>query len=579
VVSPYDLVIRRGTIVDGTGKPGHNGDVAIKHGRIAAVGKVEGSGKDEIDATGRLVTPGFVDIHTHYDGHVTWTNRLSPSAQHGVTTALMGNCGVGFAPCRPKDRSLLIHLMEGIEDIPEVVMTEGLPWNWESFPDYLDRIEQRQYDIDVAIQLPHGALRVYVMGKRALTRDPATRDDIAQMRKLTRESVEAGAFGFSTSRNAFQQTTAGMVTPTYRACADELAGIALGLRDANRGVLQLVTDFDDINADFGIMRRMMAESGRPLSISLVQIHHKPDEWRWYLDQIKRAADEGFPIKGQVSGRPVGIFLGLQLARNPFMRTAGYRDLEHLPIAERVKQMQDPAMRARILAEMPGDMSAVDKTFMTTYDRMYEFIGDYEPGPERNLNARAAGLGIEPVALAYDVLTAGDGTAILCMPIANFAGNSIAAVEAMMSHEHTVLGLGDAGAHLGMIFDASMTTYMIERWSNVGRGTIPIERVIKALTSETAQAIELNDRGVIAAGYRADLNVIDTSRIAVGRHELARDLPGGRQRLHQAATGYDATIVAGEIIYREGVATGALPGRLIRSAPRSGPQSVQRSLQL
>ena len=559
----YDLVIRRGTILDGTGEPGYTGDVAVKDGRITGLGQVEGHGREEVDAADRLVTPGFVDIHTHYDGHVTWSNRLSSSSQHGVTTVLMGNCGVGFAPCRPKDRSQLVHLMEGIEDIPEIVMAEGLPWNWESFPEYLDRIEQRRYDVDVAFQLPHAPLRVYVMGKRAMAREAATSTDIAEMRRIAREAIEAGAFGFSTSRSIFHQATDGTLTPTYDVSAEELGGIALGLKDANGGVLQLASDFSDIDADFRVMRQMVSESGRPLSVSLAQSHNKPDGWRLYLDEIERAAVDGLCIKAQVASRPPGVFLGLQLVRNPFMRTAGFRSIEYLPLPERVTKMRDPAIRARILAEMPGDMSAADKAFMTNYRCMYEFDGDYEPGPEKNLGARAAALGTEPIALAYDILTARDGAAILYLPAANFAGNDIAALEAMVSHEHTILGLGDAGAHLGFIFDASMTSHMIERWSNVGRGNMPIEWVVKALTRDTAQAVALNDRGLIATGYRADLNVIDPSRFVIGRHHLVFDLPAGGKRLHQSATGYDATIVAGEVTYRKGVPTGALPGRLVR----------------
>jgi len=565
MAASFDLVIRGGTVVDGTGSPGFIGDVAVKDGRIAAVGKVEGAGHEEIDAAGRLVTPGFVDIHTHYDGHVTWGNRLGPSSQHGVTTVLMGNCGIGFAPCRAEDREKLVHLMEGVEDIPEIVMAKGLPWNWESFPDYLDRIAEREYDMDVGTQLPHAALRVFVMGDRAAAKEPATPEDIATMRALAREAVEAGALGFSTSRSIFHKATDGTVTPTYGTTGEELAGIALGLKEANRGVLQLISDFDDIDAEFGIIRRMMTESGRPLSMTVLQMHHKPDHWRGVLGAIKQAADDGFPIKGQVCGRPVGIFLGLELARNPFMRTAGYREIEHLPFAEKVKRMQDPAMRARILAEMPGDMSTIDMAAMTHYDIMYEFTGDYEPSLEMNLAARAAKLGVEPVTLAYDILTAGDGTAALCMPAVNFSKNSIDAVETMIRDENTILGLGDGGAHCGMICDGSLPTHMIERWSDAGRGDMPIAQVIKALTSETAQAVGLNDRGLIKPGYRADLNVIDTSKIGIGRHEIVADLPDGGRRLHQNATGYDATIVAGEVTYRNGVATGTLPGRLVRGA--------------
>jgi N-acyl-D-aspartate/D-glutamate deacylase len=561
----YDLVIRGGVIVDGTGRPGFAGDVAVRDGRIAAVGQVEGQGAEEIDATGRLVTPGFVDIHTHYDGQVTWANRLGPSSQHGVTTVLMGNCGVGFAPCRPKDRERLVFLMEGVEDIPEIVMTKGLPWNWESFGDYLDSISQRRFDVDVAAQLPHAALRVYVMGERAAAREPATPEDIAQMRRLASEAVRAGAIGFSTSRSLFHKATDGTVTPTFGAGADELAGIAQGLKDADKGVLQLVSDFEDVEGEFAVIRQMLAESRRPISLTVLQHHHDPDRWRRVLTQVERVSAEGHRIKAQVCARPIGIFMGMKLARHPFMRTTGYREIEHLPLAERTQRMREPAVRARILSEMPGEMSAVEVGVMTAYPRMFEFKGDYEPGPEQNFSARAAALGVEPIEVAYDVVTAGEGEAVVCMPAVNFAGNSTEAIEGMMAHEHTILGLGDGGAHCGMICDASLTTHMLQRWSDAGRGPIPVEQIVKALSAETAQAIGLFDRGVIAPGLRADLNVIDASRIAVGPHEMVGDLPNGAERLHQSASGYDATIVAGQVTYRDGVATGALPGRLVRGA--------------
>jgi N-acyl-D-aspartate/D-glutamate deacylase len=559
----WDLVVRNATIADGTGRPVFAGDVAIQGGRIAAVGEVAGTGREEIDAAGKLVTPGFVDIHTHYDGHVTWTDRLSSSSAHGVTTVLMGNCGVGFAPCRPEHRASLVQLMEGIEDIPEIVLTEGLPWDWESFPDYLDRVAQRRYDIDVAFQLPHAPLRVFVMGERALAREPATPADIAAMRALACEAVQAGALGFSTSRSVYHQATDGRLTPTYDASGEELAGIALGLRDADRGVLQLATDFSDMDGDFRIIRQVVGASGRPLSISVSQTHGAPDRWRRYLDEIERAVADGLPVKAQVANRPVGMLLGLRLPRNPFMRTPTWRALEHAPLTERIRRLKDDAVRRRILAEAPGDMSPIERALMAGFESMYEFKGDYEPAAAETLGARAAAQGTDAMSLAYDVLAAGDGEAILCQLTANFAGHDAGALAAMLQHDQTIFGLGDAGAHLGMIFDASMTTYMLERWSNAGRGAMPVERAVQALTRDTAQAVGLRDRGVLAPGYRADLNVIDVARLAISRPYLVGDLPAGRRRIHQSASGYDATIVAGEVTYRDGVATGALPGRLVR----------------
>jgi N-acyl-D-aspartate/D-glutamate deacylase len=568
----YDLVIRGGEIVDGRGGAVVTGDVAVHGGRIAAVGHVAGRGAEEIDARDRLVTPGFVDLHTHYDGHATWSDRLSGSAEHGVTTVVAGNCGVGFAPCRPEAREQLVRLMEGVEDIPEVVMTEGLAWDWQSFPEYMDRLAARRYDIDVAVQLPHAPLRVFVMGERALTREPATPEDVAQMRRLAREAAEAGALGFSTSRNITHMAPDGTVTPSYAATEDELAGIAEGLKEAGRGVLQISSDFRQPESDLRIMRRMMAASGRPLSYCLVQMHNDPAGWRRYLDEITAMAEAGFRIKAQVSSRFLGVFLGLGLVRNPFMRTPGYREIEQLPLDERVGRMRDPALRARILAEMPGDLSAMERTFIGACEGMYEFDGDYEPKPGASLGARARALGVDPTALAYDILTAGDGQAVLCAPLANFATGDSAHLETMLRHAHTVPGNGDAGAHLGLIFDASMTTHLIERWSTAGRGPIPIERVIERLTRAAAETVELNDRGVIAPGYRADLNVIDPARLAIGRHRVVNDLPGGRGRLHQPASGYEATIVAGEVAYREGAPTGARAGRLVRGAQPAPSQA-------
>jgi N-acyl-D-aspartate/D-glutamate deacylase len=562
----YDLVIRKGTIIDGYGGPGYVGDIAVNQGRITAVGPIDGAGAEEIDARDLLVTPGFVDIHTHYDGHVTWASRLGPSSDHGVTTVVMGNCGVGFAPCRAEDRERLVSLMEGVEDIPETVMTAGLPWNWESFPDYLDSIEKRHFDMDVAAYLPHAPLRVFVMGERALAREPATPADVARMREIARQAIDAGALGFSTSRSLNHKSSDGVLTPTYAAGADELVGVAKGLKDAGNGVLQLISDFDDLDAEFGIIRRMAEESGRPLSTTVLQLHHAPDLWRRILERIAEASDAGLAIKGQVSGRPAGVMLGLTLSRNPFIRTAGYRELEHLPHADRLAALRDPARRARILREAPGDVDAVERHLMTNWGGIYDFDADgYEPAADRSIAARAAARGVPAAAYAYDLMTSGQGDAVLYFPAVNYAGNSTAAVEAMMAHKDTLLGLGDGGAHCGLICDASLTTFMLERWSRAGAGYMPIEQVIRRLTAETAGAVGLCDRGLIAPGYRADINLIDIERIAVGRPEMVRDLPNGGARIGQQASGYVATLVAGEVTYRDGAPTGALPGRLVRGA--------------
>jgi N-acyl-D-amino-acid deacylase len=561
----YDLVVRNGTIVDGSGGPGFIGDVAIRRGVIAAVGEVDGSAPEEIDGTGRLVTPGFVDIHTHYDGHVTWANRLGPSSSHGVTTVVMGNCGVGFAPCKPEDRERLVQLMEGVEDIPEVVMTAGLPWDWTSFPDYMDRLAERQFDMDVATQVPHAPLRVFVMGDRAAARQPATAEDIAQMSALARQAVEAGALGFSTSRSLNHKASDGTVTPSYAAASDELAAIAAGVGTLGRGVLQFISDFDDVDAEFRIARRMVEESGRPLSMSLIQFPHVPDRWRLVLDRIEEANAEGVAIKGQVCGRPIGIMLGLELGRHPFMRTAGWREVAHLPSRPRLTALRETDRRSAILAEHARDGTTGANTLFVNFAQMYDFdaAGGYEPAFEQSLAAQAASRGIDPAAFTYDLLTGGDGDTVLYMPAANYAGNSIAAMEVMLASEHTILGLGDGGAHCGLICDASLPTYMIQRWSDSGDGHVPIEDVVRALTAETAGAVGLGDRGRIAVGLRADLNVVDSNRLTLQRPRMVGDLPGGAGRLDQPADGYDATIVAGQVTYAHGEPTGALPGRLVR----------------
>ena len=570
-VSEFDLVIRNGTIVDGSGNARFSGDVAVRQGRIAAIGSFAGSGAEEIDATDRIVTPGFVDIHTHYDGHATWTNKLEPSSQHGVTTVVTGNCGVGFAPCREADRAGLVRLMEGVEDIPEPVMAAGLPWNWQSFPEYLDVLESRAFDLDVATQIPHAPLRVFVMGERALGREPATPTDIAAMQAIVREAVSAGALGFSTSRSLNHKASDGTITPSYAAASDELAGIARGLAQDGKGVLQFISDFDDIDGEFAIVRRMVRESGRPLSLSLLQFAHVPDRWREVLDRVEQARGEGDDIRVQVCGRPVGVMMGLDFSRNPFLLCDGFREIAGLESATRRAAMLDPARRARILAEF--DATKHSETFGMSRDfaALYELgeVPDYEPGPDQCIAARAAASGVRPVELLYDILVKPDS--VIYIPAANYAGNSMAAIRQMLSHPASVLGLGDGGAHCGLLCDASLTTHMLARWASRGTGEcdsdgmMSLERAVQALTARTAATVGLSDRGHIAPGMRADFNVIDIDNIGLFPPEAIADLPGGAKRIGQRARGYDATIVAGTVTRRAGEHTGALPGRLVRGA--------------
>jgi N-acyl-D-aspartate/D-glutamate deacylase len=565
----YDLVIRNGVIFDGTGVAGVEGDVAIHDGVFAAIGRFDGAGAEEIDARGQIFTPGFVDIHTHYDGQATWDRHLTPSVWHGVTTAVMGNCGVGFAPCRPADHDLLIKLMEGVEDIPNAVLTEGLDWRWESFADYLDALERLPHDIDFAAQLPHGALRVYVMGERGARRDPATADDIAQMAALAEEAMRAGALGFSTSRTLNHRTADGDPTPTLTAAADELVGIAKGLGRAGRGVLQVVSDFADPQAETAMLARMVAESGRPLSFSLLQADRAPDAWRSQLAWLSASRAQGLDIKAQVCWRPVGLLLGLELTLNPFSAHPAYAKIAHRPFTERLAAMKTPEMRAALLAEQPSSQNPFVKAVLRNFAKMFPLSDppDYEPTPDMSLGAQAARRGLTPEELAYEWTIAEGGKALILFPFLNYAADSLDPALAMMQHDGTVLGLGDGGAHVGMICDGSFPTSMLTHWTrDRTRGPkLPLEWVVRAQSRLTAEAAGLTDRGLIKVGMKADANVIDHARLTLRRPGVAYDLPAGGKRLVQKAEGYTATIVSGQIVARDGAATGALPGRLVRGA--------------
>jgi N-acyl-D-aspartate/D-glutamate deacylase len=566
----YDLVIRGGTVVDGTGAAPFEADVAVKDGKIAAVGEVARAGAEEIDAKGLVVTPGFVDVHTHYDGQATWDERLQPSSWHGVTTVVMGNCGVGFAPCKPDDHDRLIRLMEGVEDIPFPVLTEGLPWNWESYPDYLDSLSKRRFDVDVGSQLPHAALRVYVMGERGVNREPATEADIAAMSALAKRAVEAGAIGFGTSRTLNHRSSDGSPIATLTAGEDELTGIALGMAAAGKGVLQVVSDFNDPAEEFAMLRRIVERSGRPLSFSLLQSPRDPEQWRFMLEQMSAAKAAGLAIKAQVATRPVGVLFGLELTVNPFSSHPSYRAIKDLPLAERVARLRDPEFRARLLAEEPESGRGPGLTPARAWDRIYP-IGqdnpDYEPTPDQSVAALAARRGVEPLEAALDHMLENGGRGLLYLPFLNYAQNSLDPAYEMLQHECVVPGLSDGGAHVGMICDGSFPTTNIVHWTrDRSRGPkIPLERMVKAQCRDTAELVGLFDRGVISPGYRADVNVIDYDRLTLKAPEVVHDLPTGGRRLIQRAEGYRATIVAGQVTYRDGEPTGALPGRLLRGA--------------
>jgi N-acyl-D-aspartate/D-glutamate deacylase len=570
-MSTHALVIRGGAVVDGTGAPARAADIAIDEGVITEVGRVDGGAARTIDADGLLVTPGFVDIHSHYDGQASWGQRMIPSSWHGVTTVVVGNCGVGFAPVRPADHDRLIELMEGVEDIPGTVLHEGLAWSWQSFPEFMDSLGDRPFDVDVAVQVPHGALRLHVMGERGARREVATAHDIDAMARLAREAIEAGALGFTTSRTLNHRTSRGEYTPTLTAEADELIGIAQAIGQTGEGVLQVVSDFADLDAEFAIFRRMAETSGRPLSFSLVQV--RGDGWRRLLDLLSAANADGVKMTGQVAPRAVGLVLGLECTLHPLLTNPVYREISDRTLSERVAVMADPSFKEKVLAADASqrDDSKLGGRLIHAFHRMYE-LGDppdYEPGAASSLAARAEREGRRALDLAYDVLLRDGGRSFLYLPSLNYADGNLDAVGEMLAHPNTVIGLADGGAHVGTICDASFPTTLLTLWArDRERGRLDLPFAVQRHTRATARTVGLLDRGVLAPGYRADVNVIDFERLTARRPEMVHDLPAGGKRLVQSADGYVATIVAGEITYENGETRGPLPGRLVR-----GPQSA------
>ena len=568
-MAEHDLVVRGGFVVDGSGAPGREADIAIKHGKIAEIGEVHGTGTDEIDAKGKLVAPGFVDIHTHYDGQVTWGDALSPSSNHGVTTAIMGNCGVGFAPVRTTDHDRLIRLMEGVEDIPFPVLAEGLPWNWESFPDYLDSLEDRAFDIDFAAQLPHAALRVFVMGDRGANREDATDEDIADMAVLAKAAVEAGALGFSTSRTLNHRTSDGQPTPTLTASEKELTGIAMALGEAGKGVLQFVSDFNDPQKEAAMLRRLVEKSGRPLSVSLAQADVSPDGWKHLLAEIESASAAGLDMRAQVGPRPVGVLLGLELTLNPFSGHPVYQSIANEPFEKRVHMLKDPAFQQRLLEDEPDADNPFVKSILRNFGKMF-VLGDppdYEPTEDKTVAAIARARGTSPEAVMLDLMLEDDGRGMIYLPFLNYAQGSLDPVKAMLESPASLPGLSDGGAHVGMICDGSFPTTLLTHWGrDRTRGDkLPLEFLIKRQCHDTAAWVGLKDRGLLQPGYRADLNVIDFDGLTLHTPHIVHDLPAGGRRLMQHADGYETTLVAGQVIQRHGEATGTKPGRLVRGA--------------
>ena len=576
MTSAFDLVVRGGQVVDGNGGAPVLADVAIDAGRIVQVGRVRARGREEIDARDHVVTPGFVDIHTHYDGQATWENRLVPSSAHGVTTVVMGNCGVGFAPCHPDQHELLVQLMEGVEDIPHPVLVDGLPWTWETYPQYLDFLAERQFDMDVCSQLPHAALRVYVMGQRGVDREAATQADLHAMAELAREAMLAGALGITTSRTFFHRSSDGRSTPSFEAAEAELLALAGVLAETNRGVIQLITDFEPIEETFGLLRRLVERSGRPLSVSLLEGGYGPMTLRWHdlLDWAAGAVTAEAPIRAQVLSRAIGVMLGHELTLNPFYTTPSYQELADLPFAEKIRALNQPEMRARILAEaIDPDPTIVLGRLAREFDHMF-LLGDppdYEQPFEQSIFARAQRAGVTPEELAYDLMLQHGGRNMLYVTLCNYEHGSLETSRAMMRHPAAVLGLGDGGAHCGTICDGSFPTFMLAYWvRDRTRGErLSLAESVRMLCRDTARAVGLLDRGVIAPGYKADVNVIDLDHLHLYAPEVVHDLPTGGRRLIQRADGYSATIVSGQITRRDGFATDCLPGRLVRGQ-QAGP---------
>ena len=562
----HDLVIRGGTIVDGTGRARVTGDLAIDGGVITVVAEGERRGRREIDATGLLVTPGWVDVHTHYDGQVTWDPLLAPSSWNGVTTLVMGNCGVGFAPVRPGQEDFLIELMEGVEDIPGTALHEGIRWRWESFPEYLDALAAMPRSLDVAAQVPHCALRAYVLGERAHDVD-LSGDEIAEMARLTTEAMRAGAVGFSTSRTILHRSRHGLV-PGTRSTPEELLAIGSALGAAGHGVFEMVSDLQGQEPDLSWMREFCQSTGRVLTFALAQSPLQPTAWRDTLARIDELGEQGLRIVPQVPCRPTGMLFGLQSSLHPFLTHPTYRDeLARLPLGERVARLRAPEVRARLLAEEPSTDNVIARILMSNWTHIFPLDDppDYEPTPDTSVAAVAARTGRRPEEVAYDWLLEREGRQFLFAPLANYVDGNFDALREMMLHPRTVLGLSDGGAHCGLICDASMPTYLLTHWvRDRTRGErIPLEHAVRLQTGNTAAVYGLHDRGTLEIGKKADVNVINLDALRLHAPEMIFDLPGGGRRLVQKVDGYRATIVAGDVTFENGEATGALPGRLVR----------------
>jgi len=574
----HDLVVRGGTLVDGTGAPRRTADVAIDDGVITAVGKLGAAGRREIDADGAVVTPGWVDMHTHYDGQITWDPYLTPSGWHGVTTVVMGNCGVGFAPVAPDRHAWLIALMEGVEDIPGSALTEGLTWGWETFPEYLDVLERRPCAIDFGTQVPHGSLRAYVMGERGAANEDATPEDIDTMSRLVEEGLRAGALGFSTSRTMLHRGSDGRLMPGTLASHEELFGIGRALGRAGHGTFQLAAQHEDVPGELQWMRKLAREVGCPVSFNLSQIDSQPDLWREGLRIVEESVAEGLPIVAQVAGRAIGILFCWEGTGHPFMNRLPYLEHHQSPIAERLEALKRPEVREAICSADCWSIGEFEDFVTQSWHKMYPVgadVVDYEPRPEDSIAAIAEARGVRPEDVAYDALMAGDGTGFIYFPLFNYADGSLAPQHTLLTHPNTRLGLSDGGAHCGAICDGGMPTFMLTHWArDRTRGDrLGLEQAVRMQTRETAETFGLLDRGLVAPGMKADLNLIDLDRLALEAPRMVHDLPAGGRRLTQRAHGYLATVCAGAVIQERGEFTGDLPGRLLRG-PTATPRAAR-----
>ncbi len=564
----FDVVFKGGLVVDGSGAPASVADVALQGDRIAAVGQGL-RGHQEIDATGLMVTPGWVDMHTHYDGQVTWDPHLTPSGWHGVTTVVMGNCGVGFAPVRPEHRDWLINVMEGVEDIPGAALSEGIRWDWETFPEYLDALEGLHRSMDFATQLPHSALRGYVMGTSASETTDATPDQIAEMRRLTAQAVRAGALGVSTSRTSLHRTAEGQFVAGTFAQLEELRGLVHGLADAGAGLFELAGEHVTLDDDISWIEELATEAGRPVVFNLSQTDFAPELWRTVLSGLEAAVARGAPVFAQCAGRAIGVLMNWQSTAHPFKLHPSWIALEALPWPEQLATLRDPAFKARLLAEAPNQVGMFEAYITQTFDKMYvlEDGQGYEPHASESLAARAEREGVSALALAYEALLAHDGGGFLYFPLFNYSDGGLDLLHELHSHPRTRMGLSDGGAHCASICDGGMPTFMLSFWTrDRTRGErLAVEHVVHRQTAQTAAFYGLHDRGLLKPGYRADVNLIDYGALSLGRPELVFDLPAGGRRLIQRAQGYVGTWVAGVQTMAQGQPTGALPGRLIRGA--------------